>query len=247
MTREGRENNKIIQERESAMMSRSRKMISSMTLVLSLFVSCIGFCAAPQEDKGVVNAILEAIRQPRPGEFSKPEDVVLHFLQCVRDREFDEALKAFPIRQRYEKITFEAWIEATSVFSVSTSPIPKAGFHNLGLAMQYANLYQRMSCELLGFDMARMMTAGTNNEGDAPSLDEIKERLDESKLRNLTVGEIRVTDRLRGEKLSGLHKTLGVEELCLVDASVKMPGQETTTAGLMVGKIRANWQVLGLN
>ncbi len=217
-----------------------------MLLTLSLLFAVCGGCRTPQK-KPMVSAILETIRRPRPGEFSKPEDVVSHFLQCVKDRDFEESLKAFPIRQHYEKSTLEAWVEATGVFSVHSCPIPKADFHNLGLAMQYATLYERIRYELLGFDIARLMTVGTDSEGDATSLEDIKEKLDESRLQNLTVGEIRVTDRFRGQELSGLHKTLGVEELCLVDASVKMPEQEASTAAFMVGKTGPNWQILGLN
>ena len=148
------------------MMSRSRKMIPSMTLVLSLFLSCIGFCAAPQEDKGVVNAIIEAIRRPRPGEFAKPEDVVLHFLQCVRDREFDEALKSFPIHEHYQNYSFDVWVKSLGMFSFVDSPLPEKGFHNLGLAMRYAAMYDRVSAALLGVDVAKTILIGEGDDGE---------------------------------------------------------------------------------
>lgn len=246
MTRERRESNKIIQERKSAMMSRSRKVIPCTTLVIAQFVCCIGFCAAPQEDKGVVNIILEAIRRPRPGEFSKPEDVVSHFLQCVRDREFDEALKCFPIHEHYENYSFDVWVKNLGMFSFVDTPLPESSFHSLSLAMRYAATYDRVSAALLGLDVARIIAIGEGNDTDTKSLEEIKQKLDISKLKNLSVKEIRVDLEVPKERISDLHKALGVKELCIVKAEVKMPGEENTMAGFIVGKINDNWRILGL-
>ena len=44
-----------------------------------------------------------------------------------------------------------------------------------------------------------------------------------------------------------MHMALGVEQLCIMKAEVKMPGEENTTAGFIVGKIKDNWRVLGLS
>jgi hypothetical protein len=228
------------------MRDNSIRLLQSLMMALVTAALCADAFAAEQKKQSLVDVILAAVPQPAAGEFATAESVAAYLLRCVKDRDFDNSLKCFPIRQHYENITFDVSVAHLGVFSTFSTPLPERGFHNLSLAMQYTTVYERLSWGLLGIDWGWNQVIETDTEAGAAKLKELRSSLDVSKLKKVAVDGIKVSMKLPKERLSSFHKALGVEESCIVEAAVRVGSGEAQTAEFLVGKIGDNWRILVL-
>jgi len=218
-----------------------------VTGCLSLSLLAVG-CGG--DDEGDVNselvpAMLAAIRRPEAGEFPTEKSVIEFFFEQVRTGDIDEATKAFPIVERFEKVTMADRVRHVWAFDPYHTPVPGARFHNLMLAMQGLQSFHHARLTLLGIDPQEMSTV----QEDKPDalIEELEARLDASKLKNVTVESVRINEKFPRAVTdeNRPYKAMGVTEECLVEIVVECGNRKVSFECFLL-KIDDNWRIGGV-
>ena len=194
--------------------------------------------------KTMNEAILAAIREPSPGQFDTPESVVRFLLEQVKAQDFDEAMKAFPIKQQIRHYTFELLLKDMRAIHPQTSPLPGADLHNTIRAVSGCQSdLLRLTYDCLEVDLKRVVGLG-DREGDEEqkAIRAIADAYSRSRIRDLKIIEVKpfkenpyAVDRL-------YYKAMGVKSGMIVSAKLSLGEQEFT---MLIGTIELpdNWQI----
>jgi hypothetical protein len=188
----------------------------------------------------MAESLLAAVRQPEPGQFRKPEDVVRFLLTAVGSQDFDEATKAFPIREYFERVSLEHVVRRNRVYMAARTPLPGARFHNARLALEdCVNIYYRltMACLVVDADQMRYFEEDALNEG----IKTLRKELDLSRLADMKVTSVSRFPR-PVHITSEVYEAMGVTELAIVDAAWECNGQKLKRQ-FGACKIGDNWRV----
>jgi hypothetical protein len=196
----------------------------------------------PPVKKDMAESLLAAVRQPEPGQFGKPEDVVRFLLTAVGAQDFDEATKAFPVRERFERVSLEHVVRRNRVYMPARTPLPGARFHNARLAFEdcvYTCFQLTMACLDVDADRMRPFEEDALDDGIA----KLQKELDLSRLAGLKVTSVSRT-ALRMPVTSEVHKAMGVTGLAMLDAEWECNGQKLKWQ-FVAGRMGDNWRIVG--
>jgi len=193
---------------------------------------------APQ----LVGAILDAIRHPSAGQFSSAESVVKFLLEQVQRQDLDEATKAFPIVETYERYDLINSARYLRILDPNGSPIPQASFRNLSLAMRPLAYFDQISLALLGFDMSHVTVL--KDGGSVAELKEIVSKADRSRLAKIEIGSITAGKAFpiqpTDTRANAIHITARTE----VTGLVKGAEGKHLRLTFLVEQIDENWRIV---
>ena len=188
-----------------------------------------------------VRSFLSAVRRPKRGEFPKPESVVRFLYEQVRKRDFDEATKAFPVVERFERTTFADQARRIKACDPTSTPLPGAQYQRLLVAADGLQTYSRLSAGLLGIDPERV----TYFEGDDldGQVKKLEAKLQPSRLRGLVVKDVKTKKRMSPSSGDRPYfKTLGVTQRAYVEALAACDAREMRW-GFITVKMDGNWRI----
>jgi hypothetical protein len=231
------------QNREQA--GRKDGAVRTIRIVLCCVAWVSAAIAAEGQSPKLVEAILSAIREPKPGQFPTPESAVRFLLEQVKKQDIDEVARVFPIRECLERMTFPVHAKLMMAYQPVTSPRPGAAFHNLCQAMMpLTTTYHQLTLALLGVEPAM-----TQHFPDEAAVAKFHERLDPARLKDIEIKSVRLDgefERHSAGQVIPANKVLGVEALQVVRAVVRFAGADFTSS-FFVGRIGGQWRVLGLS
>lgn len=218
--------------------------------LLLLGAGVAGAAEAPAADAAadgapttLAQAILGAIRAPKPGQFPTPEAAVRFFLEQVKKQDVDEALRVFPIRERLERETFRFQMRRLRTFE-GTGPWPPAfQYHNVLVAIRGPLLlFENVTMGLLGVDKTTYVQRDQDIE---ETLRNLEARLDPARLRGMKIGSI-ARDRAltaRSKQVPDSLKARGITQIQCIKARLACGGREVQCEFFM-GLMGDNWRIL---
>lgn len=225
-------------------MSTTRKSLLAVLLMLGLSGLLLPGCEEekPLPDE-LPDAVLESLREPKTGEFASPESAVRFLFDQVKKRDVTEATRVFPIRERFEKLDFDASARYQTTFELRHWPVPKARWQNLRLALDYLWIFDELSLACLGLNPDDRIPL---NQSELPTeVEALRQRLDYARLRELQIDEVTVDfdEPVREDQVKEM--LLGAERTSRVQTSVHCGDvQVTFTFDLL--QIAGNWRVVTL-
>jgi len=189
----------------------------------------------------IVSAMLGAIRKPAANQFPTPESVLKFLLEQVQKQDLDEATKAFPIVEHFERNDLATFSRYLQVIEPTTSPMPQSPFRNLSNAMRPLASFDQISLTLLGADLSRVTVL--KEQGSDAELKPLIDRLDRSRLANLEIQSI-TSERIFPTKPDDPYtKKLGVSARTQTTATLKTPDGKRAQVSCMVEKLDDNWRI----
>ncbi|HXD50950.1 MAG TPA: hypothetical protein VN689_03590 [Burkholderiales bacterium] len=216
-------------------------------------VGVLAWLAAPPISRGadqpaanpapqLVAALLQAIRQPAADQFPSPESVVKFLLEQIQRQDLDEAAKAFPIVETYQRLDLASSARYLLIIEPNSTPFPQSPFRNLGRAMQPLGYFDSISLGLLGVDLTRVTTL--KDRGSDAELKPIIDKCDRSRLANLQLGAItaKLPQPVKPDDARGT--ALHISARTQVEASLTAPDGKPAQLMCVVEKIDTNWRIV---
>jgi len=225
-------------------------------LMLTAMLAAMGLCGcgggsepAPVAAKPAdglpqaVKGFLAGLRRPKPGEFATPVSPVRHLIEQVRRRDFDEATKAFPVQERFERVSFIDAAQTLSVYSATATPLPGAPYQRLLWASGGLESYDLLTMALLG--VAPTLAHSMEGKDLAAQARAAAEKLDPGRLKDLAVVE---ADRPRAVPVQphdAGRRALGVEAMSSGQLLIRS-GENRVECLYLTARIDGNWRILTL-
>jgi hypothetical protein len=216
-----------------------------------VLIALIAFSVAPaafaadqsttQPAPQLVTAILGAIRKPAPNQFPTPESVVKFLLEQVQKQDLDEATKAFPIVEHFERNDLATMSAYLQIIDPMSSPMPQSPFRNLSNAMRPLAAIDQISLAMLGADMTKVTIL--KEHGSDADLKPIIEKLDRSRLSKIEIGRITSEHMLQSKEDDPYTKKLNITARTQTTANLKTPDGKKAQVQCLVEKIDGNWRI----
>jgi hypothetical protein len=162
---------------------------------------------------------------------------VRRHLGCFIDAPFDPA---FPIVERYERVTLEHHIKYVGTFAPRTYPLDDdlPGRLNFAL-MSYLSDYRLLGLKLLSDQSDGAITVTDEN------LQAVLREFDGSRLKALEVVAIKNTHPERPPAINVIDQAMGITEKTMREVTVKLEDHQLVVHAT-VGRLADNWRVLSL-
>ncbi len=194
-----------------------------------------------EPESRLVHVMIAAIRQPKAGEFPRPESAVRFLLEQVKRQDIDEAAKVFPILERYRGVSFSRHARWLQACDWARSPLPGAPYRNLTMAMEYLRMYDGLSLTLLLKESPDTMRYLGKNALDK-QIEALEKELDRSQLQSLKVAQVQAGTAIPIPSDNEIARAMGTRERQIVKASVNFDGREFEFSFITV-RIGDNWRV----
>jgi hypothetical protein len=172
-----------------------------------------------QVPRSLPEAMLAAVQTPRSGQFAQPEAVVQFFLEQVKHQDIDQATRAFPIRERYQRNSFALWTRRLQAIDVRGSPLPGAPYHNAIVALDPLFLFEHVSLRLMDMDASRIRT-DIPSPPSANDLERLASEYDPARLATMRI-ESTVLDRFVPLDASDeYYKAMHISKRAIVKSAV---------------------------
>lgn len=223
-------------------------MMTSAALVLT---GCGREAEAPDpraEALGLADSILTALPEAEPGEFPTPGAAVTFLLEQVRADDFEEAIRVFPVRRRFETLTMEVYARRTGVYDYRRAPRPGEDLRNALLALHtYGQVFdslrdgylQALHPDTRAFDTL-VLVPKDDETAFATTMEELRAAFDPSQLEGMEWEVTRVSTQ---PPLDVAEEAMGVEEKAALEVFF-VGWEEEGTVVVECGRIGENWAVL---
>jgi hypothetical protein len=209
-------------------------------LVLVPSTSSVDAANTTQKSEGrLADAILGSVRSAKPGQFPTADAAVSFLLEQVKQQDIDEAARAFPIMEFYERQTFEGYLRHYRIVDPG-GPFPDQHLLNVFRALRPLHDYIRTSVALLGqpYDQHAVIYPPVTDEKVA----EMVEKYDFGKLRRLNVAGVKVEKVVPMPPEGPAAKLLGITHRAelVADVAVDDEGYRLKFSAI---KLADNWYV----
>src|SRR5206468_5944642 len=186
----------------------------------------------------IVEAILTSVRRPADGQFPTPEAVVRFFIAQVASQDVDEAIKAFPVVEAYERNDFRGFTRQFQVFDPN-GPLPDAPFRNISVALRSLAGFDYLSLKMLGVKVYMRQPTNMMKPGEP---EQLEAKLDRSRLKDLEVTSLKTLATTPTKP----DVPLGYTQIARLQAGLKC-GQVKADVEFTVVQLRTNWRVLDVS